>query len=116
MSDPQNATLTDWRGIEYEDGEPLYHHPWIDPVTGQEVPFLSQGLQVLSDTVVPTPCDWPDCEAQAVRHCCNAEGDQARTHHHGGIHRHGGTGRYFCGPHGRQVLEENSHLRKGVTP
>ncbi len=79
-------TIKDFRGNEYQHGELLFT---MSPPT-------------------PVICEWPECEAQAVRHYCNAEGKDGRTHHHGGIHRlDNGPGFLFCPEHGNMVLSAN---------
>jgi len=57
------------------------------------------------------PCDESDCDAEAVRCPCNAEGDTNRTHWHGGIHRlDGGPGFQFCEQHGLEHLARNAEI------
>ncbi len=60
------------------------------------------------------PCEEPDCFAEAVRHCCNAEGDAGRTHWHGGIHHIDPKkeGRYYCKEHGLKHLKANALIKK----
>jgi hypothetical protein len=80
-----SATLKDWRGNRYQQGE----------------------------GVGPVICSEPTCDLPAVRHPCNAEGDPNRTHWHGEIHVMGSEGsvsRPFCQRHGDEVLERNAQI------
>lgn len=61
-------------------------------------------------------CSVDTCIEPAVRHRCNAEGGENRTHWHGEIHRltKGSSGsQAYCGAHGIDVLRQNADIISG---
>jgi hypothetical protein len=60
------------------------------------------------------PCSVEGCQADAVRHACNAEGDPHRTHWHGEIHSlaQGAIAHAYCDAHGQAVLRDNAAMRE----